>query len=87
MRLKKLEWQKTIEGDYEANALGGSYVLHPESKDLGWRFGTCCRPILNNQGRHCYPSIEKAMDAAQLDFERMVCECYEYPEQAEAVHE
>jgi len=79
MKLKKLEWQKNIEGDYEADAFHGRYIV--------CRFGGDFFLTFDKTGINFYTTLEKAMDAAQLDFERMVCECYEYPEQAEAAHE
>lgn len=92
MKLKKLEWQKTIDGDYEAEALGGFYVIEQDLWTVKREFVgidnvRASQYVINQKkGHRLYDDIEKAMDAAQLDFERMVCECYEYPEQAEAAH-
>jgi hypothetical protein len=83
MKLKKLEWQKNIDGLWYASALHGAYVIGEYDDNCLLTFGinNGAKPL----GEHA--TLDKTMDAAQLDFERIVCDCYECPETAEAQHE
>ncbi len=79
MMLKKLEWQKNIDGDYEAPAFGGKYIIEEQACPavlVTWRFGKTSR-FIKNQHRRAFPTFESAQDAAQIDFEKMVCDCYQ----------
>ncbi len=79
MMLKKLEWQKNIDGDYEAEAFGGHYLMELQACPavlVSWVFGGTHRTV-KNQHQRGFPTFESAQDAAQLDFEKLVCECYE----------
>lgn len=81
MKLKKLEWQKTIDDDFEAEAFEGMYHLTYEGMGLyrvEWTFGDTHRTVHNTAiNKDFFYSDQAAMDAAQLDFERIVCDCYE----------
>lgn len=87
MTPKKLEWQKTIDGDYEAEAFEGTYCanhLYENNWVLCWAFGNSIRiiknPTTNSRG---FNTLDAATQTAQADFETIVADCHK---QTEASH-
>lgn len=80
MKPKKLEWQKTIDGDFEAEAFEGVYCanhLYENNWVLCWAFGRSVRTIKNPAtGNRSFANIDAATQTAQTDFETLVKACY-----------
>lgn len=78
--LKKLEWQKTIDDTFEAEAFEGVYHLEcigDGQYTVEWVFDDSVRTLKDPITGRLFNDDQTAMDQAQLDFERIVCECYE----------